>query len=172
VTCWGVGFEEGSYYRLIDFLYHPTLGSRVIKKKKEESGTRRLSVRSIQGKLNEGICRAARRVFAPLWDCSRWPCTPPIHPPPHTPHPTPHTLHLKLYTLYPSRYNQHSTPYTHAPHTLHPTLNTTPFTLHPIPYTFHPTLHTLHCVGHTHARAGHRQAHSCPARALTGLIPM
>ena len=26
--------EEGSYLRLIDFLYHSTLGSRVIKKKK------------------------------------------------------------------------------------------------------------------------------------------
>ena len=29
------GSEAGSYLRLVDFLYHPTLGSRVIKKKKK-----------------------------------------------------------------------------------------------------------------------------------------
>ena len=32
------GFEAGSYLRLIDFLYHSTLGLRVIKKKKTEQG--------------------------------------------------------------------------------------------------------------------------------------
>jgi len=30
------GSEAGSYVRLIDFVYHSTLGLRVIKKKKEE----------------------------------------------------------------------------------------------------------------------------------------
>ena len=32
------GSEEGSYSRLLDFLYHSTLGSRVIKKKKKTLG--------------------------------------------------------------------------------------------------------------------------------------
>ena len=31
------GFEAGSYLRLIDFVYHSTLGLRVIKKKKKKS---------------------------------------------------------------------------------------------------------------------------------------
>ena len=31
------GSEEGSYSRLIDFLYHSTLGLRVIKKKKKDT---------------------------------------------------------------------------------------------------------------------------------------
>jgi len=31
----GVGSEAGSYLRLIDFVYHSTLGLRVIKKKKK-----------------------------------------------------------------------------------------------------------------------------------------
>jgi len=30
------GSEEGSYLRLIDFLYHSTLGLRVMKKKKKK----------------------------------------------------------------------------------------------------------------------------------------
>jgi len=30
------GFEAGSYLRLIDFVYHSTLGLRVIKKKKKK----------------------------------------------------------------------------------------------------------------------------------------
>ena len=32
------GSEAGSYLRLIDFVYHSTLGLRVIKKKKKELG--------------------------------------------------------------------------------------------------------------------------------------
>ena len=32
------GSEAGSYLRLIDFVYHSTLGSRVIKKKKKDGG--------------------------------------------------------------------------------------------------------------------------------------
>ena len=32
------GFEEGSYLRLIDFVYHSTLGLRVIKKKRSRLG--------------------------------------------------------------------------------------------------------------------------------------
>ena len=31
------GFEAGSYLRLIDFVYHSTLGLRVIKKKKKKT---------------------------------------------------------------------------------------------------------------------------------------
>jgi len=31
------GSEAGSYLRLIDFVYHPTLGLRVIQKKKKKS---------------------------------------------------------------------------------------------------------------------------------------
>ena len=31
------GSEAGSYLRLVDFVYHSTLGLRVIKKKKEEA---------------------------------------------------------------------------------------------------------------------------------------
>jgi len=30
------GSEAGSYLRLIDFVYHPTLGVRVIKKKRKK----------------------------------------------------------------------------------------------------------------------------------------
>jgi len=30
------GSEAGAYFRLIDFVYHPTLGLRVLKKKKKE----------------------------------------------------------------------------------------------------------------------------------------
>jgi len=30
----GLKYEKGSYLRLIDFVYHSTLGSRVIKKKR------------------------------------------------------------------------------------------------------------------------------------------
>jgi len=41
-TSWGTeicsGFEAGSYLRLIDFVYHSTLGLRVIKKKRESWG--------------------------------------------------------------------------------------------------------------------------------------
>jgi len=32
----GSGSEEGSYLRLIDFVYHSTLGLRIIKKKKRD----------------------------------------------------------------------------------------------------------------------------------------
>jgi len=32
------GSEAGSYLRLIDFVYHSTLGLRVIKKKKKKKG--------------------------------------------------------------------------------------------------------------------------------------
>ena len=35
------GSEEGSYLRLIDFVYHSTLGLRVIKKKKKGRHIRR-----------------------------------------------------------------------------------------------------------------------------------
>jgi len=49
-----VGFEAGSYLRLIDFVYHSTLGLRVIKKKKRRWVKR--------GKVGTGevthICRA------------------------------------------------------------------------------------------------------------------
>jgi len=34
------GSEAGSYLRLIDFVYHSTLGLRVIKKKKKKTTTR------------------------------------------------------------------------------------------------------------------------------------
>ena len=34
------GFEVGSYSRLIGFVYHPTLGLRVIKKRKKAGGAR------------------------------------------------------------------------------------------------------------------------------------
>jgi len=33
------GSQAGSYLRLIDFVYHSTLGLRVIKKKKSTDGT-------------------------------------------------------------------------------------------------------------------------------------
>jgi len=36
ITEMGSGSEAGSYSRLIDFVYHSTLGLRVIKKKKNE----------------------------------------------------------------------------------------------------------------------------------------
>jgi len=38
------GSEEGSYLRLIDFLYHSTLSLRVIKKKKKKIPTARTAV--------------------------------------------------------------------------------------------------------------------------------
>jgi len=41
------GSEAGSYLRLIDFVYHSTLGLRVIKKKKEEGGPAGLGVNLI-----------------------------------------------------------------------------------------------------------------------------
>ena len=33
------GFETGSYLRLIDFVYHSTVGLRVIKKKEEDGAS-------------------------------------------------------------------------------------------------------------------------------------
>ena len=53
------GSEAGSYLRLIDFVYHSTLGSRVIKKKKEQEG-RASSVESIlrMSAVQGVVCRA------------------------------------------------------------------------------------------------------------------
>jgi len=40
------GSEAGSYLRLIDVVYHSTLGLRVIKKKREDAQMRALSLES------------------------------------------------------------------------------------------------------------------------------
>jgi len=43
------GSEAGSYLRLIDFLYHSTLGVRVIKKKRRVGGIRAAAICAIWG---------------------------------------------------------------------------------------------------------------------------
>ena len=42
------GSEAGSYLRLIDFVYHSTLGLRVKKKKKKETCTEEVQAKSLQ----------------------------------------------------------------------------------------------------------------------------
>ena len=75
------GSEAGSYSRHIDFFYHPTLGLRVIMKKKRHR------------------CPAATSSARLL-----------RQPAPYTPHPTPYTLHPTLYTLHPTPYTLGTAP--------------------------------------------------------------
>jgi len=54
------GSEAGSYLRLIDFVYHTTLGLRVIKKKRRYPGARaamRLQARKKSGEYLMGLYR-------------------------------------------------------------------------------------------------------------------
>ena len=52
------GSEAGSYLRLIDFVYHLTLGLRVIKKKKKDLGR--------PGLLRDGVPRTGPRRGVPV----------------------------------------------------------------------------------------------------------
>jgi len=69
------GSETGSYLRLIDFVYHSTLGLRVIKKKNF-----RLSARSENFRLSDRVVTArsasvSSRTIASCWsrfDASTW----------------------------------------------------------------------------------------------------
>ena len=98
---YGFRFRGGLVFEAQKLSYHSTLGSRVIKKKKQRKH------------LLRGGSR--RR--------SRHPST--LHPTPNIRHPifytlhtTPYILHPAPYTLHPSHHTLHPTPYT-----LHPTPN-------------------------------------------------
>jgi len=60
------GSQAGSYLRLIDFVYHSTLGLRVIKKKKLSEGRRETAVERGGQKVNAFVLKMAQ-ANARIW---------------------------------------------------------------------------------------------------------
>ena len=118
-------FRGGLVLKAHKLSYHSTLGSRVIKKKREQSPPQRLHTLNSDPRRPRPPPRRTTSTGKIGWTGTT------LHPTPYTLHPTPYTLHPAPHTLHPTAYSLH-------PATLNPkpqTSNSTSPTPHPTPNT-------------------------------------